>query len=294
MECQFPSYQIEIPVSHRCSGKVLHGALGTKLKFSTAFHPQTDGQSERTIQTLEDMLRACMIDFKSSWEAHLPFVEFAYNNSFQATIGMAPYEALYGRKCRSPVHWDEVGEWKLVGPEILQQTQDVVAKIRERIKTAQDRQKSYADNRRKKLEFAVGDKVFLKIAPLKGIMRFGKKGKLSPRFIGPFEVLERVGDLAYRLALPPNLSSVHNVFHVSMLRKYVFDPSHILSYDPLEIREDLTYEEQPERILQQEEKVLRRKIIAFVKILWKNHTLREATWEREEEMKAKYPQLFDP
>ena len=230
-----------------------------------------------------------MIDFKSSWEAHLPLVEFAYNNSFQATIGMAPYEALYGRKCRSPVHWDEVGERKLVGPEILQQTQDVVAKIRERIKTAQDRQKSYADNRRKKLEFAVGDKVFLKIAPLKGIMRFRKKGKLSPRFIGPFEVLERVGDLAYRLALPPNLSSVHNVFHVSMLRKYVFYPSHVLSYDPLEIREDLTYEEQPERILQREEKVLQRKIIAFVKILWKNHSLREATWEREEKMKAKYP-----
>ena len=207
---------------------------------------------------------------------------------------MAPYEALYGRKCRSPVHWDEVGEQKLVGSEILQQTQDIVAKIRERIKTAQDRQKSYAENRHKMLEFAIGDKVFLKIAPLKGIMRFGKKGKLSPRFIGPFEVLERVSNLAYRLALPPNLSSVHNVFHVSMLRKYVFDPSHVLSYDPLEIREDLTYEEQPERILQREEKVLRRKIIAFVKILWKNHTLREATWEREEEMKAKYPQLFDP
>ena len=118
--------------------KSLHGALGTKLKFSTAFYLQTDGQSERTIQTLEDMLRACMIDFKSSWEAHLPLVEFAYNNSFQATIGMAPYEALYGRKCRSPVHWDEVGERKLIGPKILQQTQDVVAKIRGRIKTAQD------------------------------------------------------------------------------------------------------------------------------------------------------------
>ena len=148
---------------------------------------------------------------------------------------MAPYDALYGRKCRSPVHWDEVGQQNLVGPEILQQTQDVVAKIRERIKIAQDRQKSYADNQRKKLEFAVGDKVSLKIALMKGIMRFGKKGKLSPRFIGPFEILERVGDLAYRLTLPPNLSSVHNVFHVSMLRKYIFDPTHVLSYDLLEI-----------------------------------------------------------
>ena len=128
---------------------------------------------------------------------------------------------------------------------------------------------------------------------MKGIMRFGKKGKLSPRFIGPFEILERVGDLVYRLALPPNLSSVHNVFHVSMLKKYIFDPTHVLSYDPLEIREDLTYEEQLERILQREEKVLRRKSIAFVKVLWKNHTLREATWERKEEMRVKYPHLFD-
>ena len=121
----------------------------------------------------------------------------------------------------------------MLDPEILQQTQDIVTKIRERIKAAQDRQKSYADNRRKEIEFAVGDKVFLKIAPMKGIMRFGKKGKLSPRFIGPFEILERIGDLAYRLALPPNLSGVHNVFHVSMLRKYVYDPSHVLSYGPL-------------------------------------------------------------
>ena len=120
-------------------------------------------------------------------------------------------------------------------------------------------------------------KVFLKIAPMKGVMRFGKKGKLSPRFIGPFEILERVGDLAYRLALPPNLSSVQNVFHVSMLRKYMFYPMHVLSYDPLKIREDLTFKEQHERILQREEKVLRRKSIAFVKVLWKNHTLREAT-----------------
>ena len=118
--------------------KSLHGALGTKLKFSTTFHPQTDGQSEMTIQTLEDMLRVCMTDFKSSWEAYLPLVEFAYNNNFQTTIGMAPYEALYGRKCRSPVHWDEVGVRKLIGPEILQQTQDVVAKIGERINNTQD------------------------------------------------------------------------------------------------------------------------------------------------------------
>ncbi|KAL5575189.1 hypothetical protein UlMin_016888 [Ulmus minor] len=266
--------------------------MGTRLRFSTAFHPQTDGQSERTIQTLEDMLRACVIDFQGTWEETLPLVEFSYNNSYQATIGMAPYEALYGRKCRSPIHWDEVGERKLLGPEIVQKTVDIVEKIRQQMKTAQSRQKSYADRRRKPLEFAIGDKVFLKVAPMKGVMRFGKRGKLSPRFVGPFEILERIGDLAYRVALPPAMSGIHNVFHVSMLRKYTPDPSRVLSYDTLDLRQDLTFEELPVKILDREEKELRRKRIRLVKVLWRNHEVEEATWEREDEMRAKYPHLF--
>ncbi|KAL5560002.1 hypothetical protein UlMin_036213 [Ulmus minor] len=230
--------------------KSLHKAMGTRLRFSTAFHPQTDGQSERTIQTLEDM------------------------------------------KCRSPIHWDEVGERKLLGPEIVQKTVDIVEKIRQRMKTAQSRQKSYADRRRKPLEFFIGDKVFLKVAPMKGVMRFGKKGKLSPRFVGPFEILERIGDLAYRVALPPAMSGIHNVFHVSMLRKYIPDPSHVLSYDTLDLRQDLTFEESPVRILDREERELRQKKIRLVKVLWKNHEVEEATWEREDEMRTKYPHLF--
>ncbi|EOX93994.1 DNA/RNA polymerases superfamily protein [Theobroma cacao] len=143
-------------------------ALGTKLRFSTSFHPQTDGQSERTIQTLEDMLRACVIDFIGSWDRHLPLVEFAYNNSFQSSIGMAPYEALYGRKCRTPLCWDEVGERKLVNVELIDLTNDKVKVIQERLKTTQDRQKNYSDKRRKDLEFEVDDKVFLKVSPWKG------------------------------------------------------------------------------------------------------------------------------
>ncbi|EOX94220.1 Uncharacterized protein TCM_003746 [Theobroma cacao] len=143
-------------------------ALGTKLKFSTAFHPQTDGQLERTIQTLEDMLRACVIDFIGSWDRHLPLVEFAYNNSFQSIIGMAPYEALYGRKCRTPLCWDEVGERKLVSVELIELTNDKIKVIRERLKVAQDRRKSYADKRRKDLEFEIDDNVFLKVSPWKG------------------------------------------------------------------------------------------------------------------------------
>ena len=160
------------------------------------------------------------------------------------------------------------------------------------MKVTQDRQKSYADTRRKDLEFEVGEKVFLKVAPLKGVLRFGKKGKLSPRFIGPFEILERIGILAYRLALPPHLSSVHDVFHVSMLRKYVYDPTHVIEYEPLVVHENLTYEEKPVRILDRKEQVLRNRVIPLVKVLWRNHAVEEATWEREDEMRAKYSFLF--
>ena len=177
--------------------KSLQEALGTRLKFSSAFHPQTDGQSERTIQILEDMLRACAIDFVGTWEKFLPLAEFAYNNSYQATIGMAPYEALYGRKCRSPVHWDEAGERQFLGPELVEQATEAIKKIREKMKTAQSRQKIYTDRRRRPLEFEPDEKVFLKISPTKGITRFRKRGKLNPYFIGPFEVLERVGKVAY-------------------------------------------------------------------------------------------------
>ena len=183
-------------------------------------------------------------------------------------------------------------ERKFLGPELVQRTGDTVKKIRKRMLTAQSRQKSYADVRRRKLEFNVGDKVFLKVAPMKGVMRFGKKGKLSPRFIGPFEILVRVGKVAYKLALPPSLASVHNVFHVSMLKKYIQNSSHVLSYKQLELGSDLSYEEQPIQILDREEKQLRNRKIPLVKVLWKNHSVEEATWEHEDEMRKMYPTVF--
>ncbi|KAL5540482.1 hypothetical protein UlMin_043076 [Ulmus minor] len=219
--------------------KSLHRSLGTKLKFSTAFHPQTDGQTERTNQILEDI---------------------------------------------SPVHWHESGEHKLMDLDFVSTTTDAIEKIQKRMRAAQSRQKSYADKRRRPLEFDEGDHVFLKIAPMKGVMRFGRKGKLSPRFIGPFEILKRVGNVAYQLALPPSLSAVHNVFHVSMLKKYVSDPSHVLQEAPVEIDEKLSYEERPVRILDRKTKELRNKTVALVKVLWRNHAVEEATWEREDEM----------
>ncbi|GJW66759.1 putative reverse transcriptase domain-containing protein [Tanacetum coccineum] len=199
--------------------QTMQKALGTRLDMSTAYHPQTDGQSERTIQTLEDMLRACVIDFGGSWNIHLPLAEFSYNNSYHSSIHCAPFEALYGRKCRSPVLWAEIGDSGLIGPELVQETTDKVVVIRDRLKAARDRQKSYANNRRKPLEFQVGDHVMLKVSPWKGVVRFGKKGKLAPRFVGLFEILERFGPVAYRLRLPEKLSSVHDTFHVPNLKK---------------------------------------------------------------------------
>ena len=219
-------------------------------------------------------------------------MEFAYNNSYHSSIEMAPYEALYGRKCRSSLCWEEVGERKLLGPKIIQMIFEKINLIYKRLQTAQSRQKSYYDNSRRKVEFEVRDMIFLKVAPIKGVMRFQKKGKLSPRFVGPFKILKHIGKVAYELALLPTIVGVHNVFHVSMLRKYFPDPSHVLNYEPLKIKDNLTYEEVPIQILDRKDQVLLTKTISLGKVLWKNHTVEEASWEREDEMKSNYPELF--
>jgi hypothetical protein len=272
----------------------LQSALGTELRRSTSFHPQTDGQSERTIQTLEDMLRCCVLSWQGSWEDHLPLVEFSYNNSYQASIRMAPYEALYGRKCRSPLCWTAVGEKAVLGPDWVQQTTERVAEIRQHMLAAQSRQKSYADPKRRSLEFQVGDEVLLRVSPSKGVVRFNIKGKLSPRYIGPFKIVARVGKLAYRLELPESMKGVHNVFYISMLRKYFRDPERQVTLEPIMIEQDLTFEARPVRILEKADRVMRRRTLKFVKILWTNQTEREATWELESRMREKYPELFTP
>ena len=271
----------------------LQAALGTKLSFSTAFHPQTDGQSERTIQTLEDMMRACVLEFQGSWDNYISLMEFAYNNHYHSSIGMAPYEALYGRKCRSPIFWDEEGLRVLEGPELVQETVDKVNIVKSRLKASQDRQKSYADQHRREMEYNVGEKVFLRVSPWKGVIRFGQKGKLNPRYIGPYEILERIGPLAYRLALPPELSQIHNVFHVSMLRRYRSDPTHVLTDQPIEVAKNLTYVEELVEIVGHKTKQLRNREIPLVKVLWRHHSKEEATWETEENMRRRYPHLFE-
>ncbi|GJT82166.1 putative reverse transcriptase domain-containing protein [Tanacetum coccineum] len=223
----------------------LHKALGTQLDLSTAYHPQTDGQSERTIQTLEDMLRACVIDFGNGWDRHLPLVEFSYNNSYHTSIKAAPFEALYGRKCRLPVCWAKVGEAQLTGLKIIHKTAKKIFKIRDRMQAARDRQKSYADKRRRPLKFEVGDKVMLKVAPWKGVMRFGKRGNLNPRYIGPFRIIERIGPVSYRLELPQELSRVNNVFHICNLKKCISDDTLVIPLEEIQLDDKLNFVEDP-------------------------------------------------
>jgi len=189
----------------------LQAALGIKLRLSSAYHPQT----ERTIQSLEDLLRACVLEQGVSWVECLPLIEFTYNNSFHSSIGMAPFEALYGWRCRTPLCWFESGESALLGLNVVQETTEKVKMIQEKMKASRSRQKIYHDKRRKDIEFQVGDHVFVRVNPVTGVGRALKCRKLTPRFVGPFEIVEKVGAVAYRIALPPSLSNLHDVFHVS-------------------------------------------------------------------------------
>ncbi|KAI3776360.1 hypothetical protein L1987_46138 [Smallanthus sonchifolius] len=219
----------------------LQSALGTRLDLSTAYHPQADGQIERTIQTLEDMLRACVIDFGGNWDSHLPLIEFSYNNNYHTSINMAPFEALYGRKCHSPIF---------------------------------------------------GDLVLLKVSLWKGVIRFGKKGKLAPRYVGPFKILERIGKVAYKLDLPPSLGNVHPILHVSNLKKCLADENLHIPLDDVRIDETMHFVERPVEIMDREIKQLKRSCIPIVKVRLDSKRGPKFTWEREDQMKLKYPHLF--
>ncbi|GJZ17957.1 putative reverse transcriptase domain-containing protein [Tanacetum coccineum] len=241
----------------------MQNALGTQLDMSTAYHPETDGQSERTIQTLEDMLRACVIDFRKGWERHLPLVEFSYNNSYHASIKAAPFEALYGQKCRSPVCWAEVRDVQLTRLEIIYETTKKIVQIRQHLQVARDQQRSYANIRRKPLEFQVRDCVMLKVSPRKGVIRFEKRGKLNPC-----------------------------TFHVSKLKKCLSDESLIIPMKELRLDDKLNFVEEPIEIMDREVKQLKQSRIPIVKVRWNSKRGPEFTWEREDQIRAKYPHLF--
>ncbi|GJR83060.1 putative reverse transcriptase domain-containing protein [Tanacetum coccineum] len=248
--------------------QLMQEALRTRLDMSTAYHPQTDGQSERTIQTLEHMLRACILYFRGSWDVHLSLVEFSYNNSYHFSMRCAPFEALYGRKCHSSIMWAEVGESQLIGPGLVQETTKKISQIKDRLKVARDRQKSYADKRRKPLEFSVGDYVLLKLSPWKGVVCFGKKGKLAPRFVGPFEIIEKVGPVAYQLDLLEEFNGLHDTFHVSNLKKCLANPTLQVPLDEIQIDAKLNFLEEPVEILEREFKKLKRSRIGIVNLQW--------------------------
>jgi hypothetical protein len=205
---------------------------------------------------------------------------------------MAPFEALYGRKCRTPLYWSETGESQLFGPEIIKEAERQVQVVRENLKVAQSRQKSYADTRRRALTFEEGDYVYLKVSPIRGLHKFKVKGKLSHRYIGPFKIQEWKGEVAYQLELPARLSDVHNVFHISQLKKCLRVPEEQLPLEELDVQEDLTYEEHPIKILDTAERITRSKRIRMCRVQWSHHLEDEATWEREDELKAEFPQLF--
>ncbi|GJZ89238.1 putative reverse transcriptase domain-containing protein [Tanacetum coccineum] len=212
-------------------------ALGTQLDMSTAYHPQTGGQSERTIQTLEDLLKAYVMDFEGIWYVYHLFIEFSYNNSYHSSVRCAPFESLYGRKCRSPILWAEVGEGQLTGPELVQETIENISQIKDRLKAARDR-----------------------------VVRFEKNGKLATRYVGPFEITERIGHISYRLRLPQELNSVHHTFHVSNLKKCLADPTLQIPLDEIQVDAKLNFVEEPVEILERESKKLKWSRIAIVNV----------------------------
>ncbi|GKE26220.1 putative reverse transcriptase domain-containing protein [Tanacetum coccineum] len=250
----------------------------------TAYHPQTDGQRKRTIQTLEDMLRAYVIDFGNSWDQHLPLVEFSYNNSYHASIKAAPYEALYGRKCRSPMCWSEVEDRKLTSPELIHETTEKIVQIKNRLLTAHSRQKSYEYRRAKPLEFEVGDMVLLKVSSWKGAVRFGKRRKLSPRYIGTFRILARVGPVAYTLELLEDLKGIHSTFHVLNLKKCLVEGDIVVLVDEIQLDDKLHMIEELLEVVDREVKRLKQSQIPIVKVHWNSQRGLEFTWEHDDQI----------
>jgi hypothetical protein len=232
---------------------------------------------ERINQILEDMLRAYVIQYDKNWDKCLALAEFSYNNSYQSSLKIAPFKALYGRRCRTPLSWSQTGERKIFGLDLVAEAEEKVKIIQNNLNAAQSRQKSYTDKRRKPLQFEVGDFVYLRVSPIRVVQRFGMKGKLAPRYVGPFEILKTCGPVAYRLQLRHQLAAIHNIFHVSQLKKCIKIPTEVINFQTIKIEPHLSYTEHPIRILDTKERSTRRETVRMFKIQWNYHTEEEAT-----------------
>ncbi|KAL1190115.1 hypothetical protein V5N11_015536 [Cardamine amara subsp. amara] len=245
----------------------LQKKFGTKVHMSTAHHPQTDGQSEHTIQTLEDILRACVLDWGDRWIDHLGLAEFSYNNSYHASIGMSPFEASYGRPCCTPVCWTQVGERSILGRDFVQDTTERIKVVKAKMKESQDRQKGYADQHHRDLE-------------------------LSPRYIGPYKILERIGPVAYKLEFPPVMFAFHKVFHVSMLKKCITSRDTVLPSVPSELHANMSIAGRPVKVIGKKKKVVKKKSIIMLNMVWDREEEEEVTWEPEEVIKVHFKKWF--
>jgi hypothetical protein len=235
------------------------------------------------------MLRACVLEHQGSWDQNLPWAEFSYNNSYQESLKMAPFEVLYECQCHTLLNWIEPGEKVIFGPDLVEEAEATVRRIQENLKAAKSCQETYANKRRRPLEFEVGGHVYLRVSPMKGMQRFGVKGNLAPRYIGPFPILEKCGSVAYKLDLLPSLARVHDIFHVSQLRKCLKAPVDVVLSEVTPLEADLSYPEHPIKVLDQKDRVMRRKTIKFFKIQWSNHSEEEATWESEDFLRSRHP-----
>jgi hypothetical protein len=207
---------------------------------------------------------------------------------------MAPFEVLYGCRCRTPLNWIEPGEKVIFGPDLVEEAESIVHQVQENLKAVKSRQETYANKRRQPLEFKVGNRVYLRVSPMKGVKRFGVKGKLAPRYIRPFPILEKCGTMAYKLDLPPSLTRVHNIFHVSQRKKCLKAPVDVVLPEVAPLEADLSYLEHPTKILDQKDRVTRRKMIKFFKVQWSNHSEEEATWESEDFLHSRHPDFVLP
>eukprot|EP00253_Pinus_taeda_P001928 PITA_01928 len=271
--------------------RTLFADLGTQLNFSTAYHPQTDGQTERVNQVVEDMLRAYVMQQPTLWEEYLHLVEFAYNNGYHTSTQMSPFEVMYGRKYRTPSSCGGPEDKLSLGPEMLKEMEDMVKRVRVNLKAAQDRQKNFTDWKRRFKGYQVGDHVYIRIQAKRSTLQWSGCAKLAPRYCGPFQILPRIGPVAYQLALPSHIR-VYNVFHVSVLKKYVYDPKHVIQWQDIQVEPEGEVLVEPLNIVDRREVQLWKQVITQVKIQWRHYGPEEATWEDEELMKRTYPALF--